>query len=199
MKKLSTRTKLIALVLLTIPIAYALNSKKSSNGCVDITFGSVRLSVPQRHITSHNNNFTFVFDSNVKGVDCPVGCNDLLVNVSSTNPTPEQNWKYSEPKFTGRMSGTYRIYYDRFTDTSKPTRETLVPSDVVLSQDEFYVCTPEGRVVNPTCNIKVVTQSGLVAYFYIPRKVLSKAREAASFVRQSIDQFTDNHAKGICK
>lgn len=199
MKKLSTRTKIIALVLLTMPVAYALNNKGSSNGCVDVTFGSVHLSVPQRQPITSFGNFTFVFDSNVKGVDCPVGCDDLFVNISSTSPTLEKSWIFMEPKFTGRLSGSYRVYFDRFTDVSKPTREILVPLDAVRPQDEYYVCTPEGRVVNPTCNIRVVAKSGLVAEFSIPRKVLSKAREAASFVTQSIDQFSENHTKGICK
>lgn len=207
MKKFSTRSKIIALVLLAIPVAYALNNKGSSNGCVDVTLGSVHLSVPQQHMTpttprkSGSGNFIFAFDSTVPGIDCPVGCKDLFVNISYMGvSTPEQQWTFKEPKFTGRSSGKYRIYLDRFTyDSSKPLQEILVPLDAVRPQDEFYGCVPEGRVVNPGCIITVVAKSGLVAQFSIPRKVLSKARDAANFVAQSIDQFSENHSKGICK
>lgn len=206
MKKLSTRTKIIALVLLTIPVAYTLNNKGSSNGCVDVTLGSVQLSVPQQHMTpttprkSGSGNFIFAFDSTVPGIECPVGCKDLFVNISSTNPTPEQQWKYLEPKFTGRSSGKYRIYLDRFDQgSSKPLQEILVSSDAVHPQNEFYACTPEGREVNPGCITTVVTQSDLTAQFSIRRKVLIKAQDAGSFVIHSINQFSENHLKGICK
>jgi hypothetical protein len=177
-------------------------SNGAADGCVDVAFGAIHLSVPKAQRISPFGNFTFAFDSHIAGVDCPLGCDELFVNVnvSSTRPTLEQNWTFLEPEFTGRMSGLYRVYIDQFDRTvPKPLREILVPSGVVRPQDEFYSCTPEGRVANPTCDIRVTTQIGLTAYFSIQRKALSKAREAGNFVRQTLDQFYDNHTKGICK
>jgi hypothetical protein len=185
-------------------------SSRSNNACVDVTLGQVHLKVPQQNMTpttphkDNSGNFIFAFDSSVPGIECVGWCNDLFVNISSTNPTPEQNWIYREPKFTGRTSGNYRVYLDRITNIYDPLWEILVPSDALHPQDEYYVCDPEGqglksRGVNPLCTITVVTKSGLVARFSIRRKVLIKAREAASFVIQSIDQFSENHIKGICK
>lgn len=177
----------------------------SSDGCVDVTLGSVQLSVPLQHITpstprkSGSGNFIFAFDLSVPGVECPVGCEELFVNISSSSPTPEQNWIYREPKFTGRTSGKYHIYFDRFTYVPKPLEEILVPSDALRPQDEFYACLPEGRVENPHCIVTVVAKSGLVGQFWIPRKVLVRARDAAKLVTQSIDQFAENYSKGICK
>ena len=191
-----------------VSVWLALNSAPAwpENECVEVTLGTVQLSVPKQHMTpttprkDNSGNFIFAFDSTVPGIECVGGCKELFVNISSTSPTPEQNWIYIKPKLTGRTSGTYRIYDDPlFRGTPKYLWEILVPSDVARPQDEFYVCTPEGRVVNPGCNIKVVTKSGLVAAFSIRRKVLSRARDAASFVTQSINQFSENHVKGTCK
>ena len=175
-------------------------SNGAASGCVEVTVGSVKLSVPKQQRISPFGNFTFTFDSHIPGVDCPLGCDDLFVNASSTNLTPEQVWKNLEPKFTGRMSDSYRVYLTRYDwVSSKPLREILVPLDAVHPQDEFYSCDLEEQGNNPGCEIRVVTKSGLTAYFDIRRKVLGKAREAASFVTQSIDQFAENHTKGICK
>ena len=175
-------------------------SNGAVDGCVEVTVGSVKLSVPKQQRISPFGNFTFVFDSHVPGVDCPLGCDDLFVNISSTTSTLEQLWKYLDPEFTGRMSGAYRVYLDRFDRaSSKPLREILVQTDTTRSHDEFYRCDLEDRENNPGCNIRIITKSGLTAEFSIRRKALSKAREAASFVTQSIDQFAENHTKGICK
>jgi hypothetical protein len=149
---------------------------------------------------SGSGNFIFEFDSTVPGVECPVGCKDLFVNISSTSPTPEQIWKNLEPTFTGQTSGKYRVYLTRYDQGGlKPLREILVPVEAVLPQDDFYSCNLENPLMNPGCSITVVAKSGLVAEFSIRRKVLARAREAASFVTQSIDQFAENHSKGICR
>jgi len=182
-------------------------SDAATNGCVDVALGPILLSVPQRHLTprtphkSNSGNFIFPFDSSMPGIDCPVGCKELFANISyKGTSTPEQQWIFGEPKFTGRSSGKYRVYLSRFDwGNSKPLVEILVPSDAVNPQEEFYSCTAEGRVANPGCHVTIVAKSGLVARFSVPRKVLAKARDAASYVTQSIDQFSENHFKGICK
>jgi hypothetical protein len=207
MKKLSTRTKVIILSFLAVLTVYALNNRQPSNGCVDITLGNVQLSVPQQNLTPRtprkdtSGNFIFAFDSNVKGVDCPVGCNELFVHIASEGvSTPERQWVSRDSQFTGRISGKYKIYHDRYDRAStKPLRDILVSSDAVRPQDEFYSCDLEGSGENPLCIKTIVTENGFVADFPIPRKVLSRAREAASFVAQAIDQFSENHAKGIFK
>ncbi len=193
--------------MLAIGVVAMLSDNWSSDGCVDITLGSVQLSVPQKHMTpttprkSDTGNFIFSFDTTVPEIECAVGCKDLFVTITyGVAATPEENWIFIEPKFTGRMSGKYRVYIDRFTyDPNSPLREILVPSDAVRPQDEFYYCDPEEPDVNPLCTITVVAKTGLVAQFSIPRKVLVRARDAARFVTQSIDQFSENHVKGICK
>ncbi|MDD4911595.1 MAG: hypothetical protein PHP57_04820 [Sideroxydans sp.] len=169
-------------------------------GCVDVAFGSVHLSVPKQQRISAFGNFTFAFDTHIPGVACPMGCDELFVNASSNNATPEQVWKNLAPQFTGRMSGSYRIYVDQFDQAvSKPLEEILVPSEVARPQDEFYSCDLEDPKNNPGCEVRVVTKSGLTAYFSIRRKSLSKAREAGGFVKTTLEQFYDNHTKGICK
>lgn len=175
-------------------------SNGAADGCVDIAFGSVHLSVPKQQRISAFGNFTFAFDTHISGVDCPLGCDELFVSSSPSNLTPEQVWKNLSPQFTGRMSGIYRVYLTRYDLlAAKPLRELLVSSDAVHPQDEFYSCDLENPENNPGCEVRVVTKNGLTAYFSIRRKVLSKAREAGSFVRQTLDQFSDNHTKGICK
>lgn len=195
------QTSFLLYLLLNGPLAW------SSNGCVDVTLGTVQLSVPQQHMTSplprkdNSGNFIFAFDSSIPGIDCPLACKELFVNISSVVPTPEKNWEFLAPKFTGRTSHGYRIYLDRFIYPPKPSREILVPSDMARPQDEFYWCDLESerQDVTPLCSTKVVAKNGLIAQFSIPRKVLGRAREATKFVTQSIDQFSENHSKGICK
>ncbi len=175
-------------------------SNGAADGCVDVAFGSVHLSVPKQQRISAFGNFTFAFDTHIPGVDCPQGCDELFVNVSPSNVTPEQAWKNLAPQFTGRMSGTYRVYLTRYDwGATKPLREILVPFEANHPQDEFYSCTLENQEKNSGCEVGVVTQSGLTAYFDVRRKSLSKAREASSFVKQTLEQFSDNQAKGICK
>lgn len=176
----------------------------SSNGCFDVTIGSVPLSVPRQYtdepVDSSSVNLFFEFDSTVPEIECPVGCKSLFVNISSRWPTPEQVWKNLKPEFTGHSDGKYQIYIDRFSlASSRPLWEILVPSDAVRPQDEFYVCDFENSAPHPGCQITILTKSGLVAQFSIRRKVLVKARDAASFVTQTINQFSENHTKGICK
>lgn len=181
-----------------------------SSECVDVTLGSVQLSIPKQYLMpgrstpykDNSSNFIFAFDSSMPGVDCPLACKELFVNVSSTSPTPEQNWVYIKPKLSGRTDDNYTVYEDPlFSGSNKPLWEILVPLNISRPQDEFYVCNRESQKQNitPLCQIKVVAKSGLIAEFSIPRKVLSRARDAAKFVTQSIDQFSENHSKGICK
>src|ERR1039457_741124 len=141
------------LYLILIGMLLSSPSAWSSDGCVDVTLGPVPLSVPQQHMTpttprkSSTGNFIFAFDSTIPGIDCQIGCKDLFVTVSyAVAGTPEQQWIYKEPKYTGQSSGKYRVYLSRFDQGSfKPLQEILVPSEVVRPQDEFYGCVPEGR------------------------------------------------------
>lgn len=207
MKKLSARTKTIILGMLTVGMVGMLSDNWSSDGCVDVTLGPVQLSVPQKHMTpttprkSDTGNFIFTFDSTAPGIECPVGCKDLFVTITyGVAATPEQQWIFREPKFTGHMIEKYRIYLSRFDwESSRPLEEILVPMDAIRPQDEFYACLLVANAVNPLCTITVVAKSGLVAQFSIPRRVLVRARDAARFVTQSIDQFSENNMKGICK
>jgi hypothetical protein len=57
-------------------------SKGAADSCVDVTFGSVHLSVPKQQRISAFGNFTFAFDTHIPGVDCPLGCDELFVNAS---------------------------------------------------------------------------------------------------------------------
>ena len=150
-----------------VSVWLALNSAPAwpGNECVEVTLGSVQLSVPKQHMTratprkDNSGNFIFAFDSTVPGVECVSGCKDLFVNISSTSPTPEQKWKNLDPKFTGRMSGKYRVYLSRLDQgSSKPLEEILVPSNAVRLQDEFYACDPEGRAINPLCKITIIAK-----------------------------------------
>jgi len=174
--------------------------------CANVTLGEVKLSVPQQHMTpktprkGNSGNFIFAFDSSVEGIECPVGCKELFVNISAIGSSPKQKWEYLEPEFTGRTTGKYHIYLTRFDrEISKPSLEILVPLDAVNAQNEFYPCGLEGSVPYPGCYVFIVAKNGLVADFSIQRKVLVRARDAASFVAQSIDQFSENYSKGICK
>lgn len=177
-----------------------------TNGCVDITLGTISLSVPNKYLTpttprkSNNGNFLFPFDSSIPGVDCPVGCKELFVNISHGVIFPvEERWAFLDPRFTGRMSAEYKIYLSRFErDDSKIRREILVPTDTAHPREEFYSCDPEESGPNPLCDTIVVTKNGLAAQFSIPRKVLLKMREAIRLVRNSIEQFSENHKRGIC-
>jgi hypothetical protein len=178
----------------------------SANECVEVILGSVTLSIPKQHMTpttprrSTSGNFIFLFDSSVPGVDCADWCKDLFVNISSISSSPEQQWKNLSPKFTGRRNGNYNVYLSRFDQgSSKPLREILVPSDAIRPEEEFYSCVPNDRVLSPHCEINVVTKNGLTAKFSIQRKSLIKARVAANFIKASIDQFSENNIKGICK
>ena len=204
-KQLSTRAKVIILGILTLGIVSVLSDDWPPDGCVDVMLGSVPLRVPRQHMTpttprnDNSGNYIFAFDSSVPGVECAMGCKDLFVNISSTHTKPEQSWIFLEAKFTGRLSGNYRIYRDRFAYGPTPHYEILVPSDAVRPQDEFYICAVEGRSASPSCLTVVVVTGGLTAQFWIPRKVLVRARDATHFVTQSINQFSENHIKGICK
>lgn len=192
-------------------ICFLLLSSQSvwSSECVDVTLGSVQLSIPKQYLMpgrsapykDSSSNFIFAFDSSIPGIDCPLACKELFVNVSSNVPTPEQNWEFLAPKFTGRTSDGYRIYFDQFTYMPKPLNEILVPLDATRPQDEFYLCDlkSERHDLTPLCRMKIVARNGLIARFSIPRKVLGKVREATKFVTQSIDRFSENHEKGICK
>lgn len=178
-----------------------------TKGCVDVTLGAVPLSVPKQYLTpttprkSSNGNLLFPFDSSIPGIDCPVGCKELFVNISHGVIFPvDDRWDFLDPKFTGRISGEYKIYLSRFErEGSKVRREILVPTDISRPQDEFYSCDLEGSWSNPLCKTIIVTKSGLAAQFSIPRKVLPKMREAIRFVTASIEQFSENHKRGICK
>lgn len=175
--------------------------------CVDINLGAVPLSVPKQYLTpttprqSSNGNFIFPFDSSIPGIDCPVGCKELFVNISHGVIYPvEQRWNFLDPEFTGRTSDEYKIYLSRFDrEGSKIRREILVPTDTSSRQDEFYSCHIEGSGPNPLCSTIVVTKSELAAEFSIPRKVLPKMRKAIQFITDSIEQFSENRKKGICK
>ena len=177
----------------------------SSNGCFDVTIGSVQLSVPRQYtdesIEDGSVNLFFKFNSEMPGVDCQGWCKTLFVNISSTWPTPERLWKNVKPEFTGHSDGKYRFYLERHVlrSSAPPWQVILVPMDVERPQDEFYFCDLERQGRNALCQITILTKSGLTASFSIRRKSLIKMRDAASFVTQTINQFSENHTKGICK
>ena len=168
--------------------------------------GHIHLNLPLRNLTqstprrSNSGNLVFKFDSSMPGVDCPIGCQELFVNVAqNTTGTLAQQWQFRQPVDTGRISAGYRVYQDRFNRADHPRNEILVPADTPRPQDEFYSCAAENGEPNPLCQVTAMAKNGLVAHFAIPRKVLAKARPAASFVSNSLDQFSDNHINGLCQ
>ena len=192
-KKKLMLTPFVALVWLLM----GCTSEQSSNGCFEVALGPVKLGVPTRYMTpttprkSSNGNFIFAFDSTVSGVDCPVGCKELFVNIShGVIHTIEKRWNFLDPKFTGKTNGNYQVYLSRYDrGLANAITEILVPMDTAHPQDEFYVCATEDREINPTCRTTITTKIGLTAEIDISRKSLTKAREARAFVTKSIDQF----------
>lgn len=81
----------------------------------------------------------------------------------------------------------------------RPLSEILVPENATQPFEEFYICSLDGRSANPSCEVNLVAEGGLVARFYIPRKVLVRAKDAAAHVNQAIKRFSENHSKGKCE